>query len=304
MALQSYTPETQEKNSVKVYIPVLLDELGIDPRAYSQRREKRPIEELRYNKMLELLQPFDDVVGMLPDRSFYRFLTFGGYNPDDETMEIVSPFLFELARRYDNRRYTFLMHSDVANEPNQAAVEVAVALLRGLVKRGTTHPDARGIPGLIPAKKKKTTKTASGDTITEETIYREPQQLSLFTEQNQQPQATFSYEISYGSIVEKCPELQKALADIAATEKRTMPDGTEKGPVKKKPQAINTKLKQVFTAAFRILLEKTDAPQYYKNLHFTNKHADGSYILPTSSTLYTKKICLVHNGRNRDYKSS
>lgn len=196
------------------------------------------------------------------------------------------------------------MHSDAANERNQAAVEVAVELLRGLVRRGTRHPDANSTQGEERKKKRKTTtKKANGDIIIDETTYSEPQQLSLFTEENQpRREAVFSYEISYGSIVDRCPQLQKALADIEAEEKQTLPDGTEKEPVKMKRQAINSKLKQVFTAAFRILLEKTDAPKYYKNLHFANVYPDGSYILPTRSTLYSKKIKLVYNGKNRDYK--
>lgn len=292
--LTTYTEETQENNTVIVYIPELLRALKIDVRPYSNKRKDNiPLAELRYKKTLELLQNFDRMMGKLPDGSFYRFLTIESYNPESETMRIFCPYLFEIVRRNDSNRYTFLAHPDIANERNKAAVEIAMALLQGLAKRGTSTPDASTYKSKAKPKKK-TIKTTAPDgsktTIVEE--YPEAPQ--------EQPDpgrpATFTYEYSYKNfILERCPQLHHELEKI---DQRT---GKQAKTAK---QAYNAKLKQTFSAAFRILMEKTDAPLYYKGLHFTNVYSSGEYILPTKSTLATTYIGLQHNGRNRDYKKN
>lgn len=285
--LNSYSPEAQENNTINVYVPKLLEALHIEARPY-KRAKHGNLAELRYQKMLELLQPFDRWIGRFPDGSFFRFLTIESYSENTETMRIISPYLFELVRRNDERRYTFLAHADIANERNQAAVEIAMRLLQGLAKRGTSVPDAKTYKSKAKPKKR-TIRTVTPDgnktTIIEE--YQEDPQ--------EQPDpgrpAVFTYEYSYKNLIHECPQIRYELEKIL---------GRTGNQAKTAKQAYNAKLKQTFAAAFRILMEKTDAPLYYKNLHFTNTYPNGEFILPTKSTL-SAYVGLEHNGRNKEY---
>ena len=286
--LESYTPETQENNTVNIYVPKLLEDLHIEARPYKRAKQDNiSMKELRYQKMLELLQPFDRWIGQSTDGSFFRFLTIESYNPEAETMRITAPYLFELVRKNDQRRYTFLAHPDIANERNQAAVEIAMRLLQGLQKRGTTNPDTMTYKSMVKPKKR-TTKIVDPDG-TKTTVIDEYQEEQEIPDPNRP--AVFTYEYSYKNIIRDCPQIRYELQKI---DQRTGPQA------KTAKQAYNAKLKQTFSAAFRILMEKTDAPEYYKNLHFTNVYPDGTIILPTKSTL-NGYIGLEHNGKNKAY---
>ena len=72
------------------------------------------------------------------------------------------------------------------------------------------------------------------------------------------------------------------------------------------PQRINKKLKDVFTAAFRIISEKSEAPARYIDftLPTTTRIVKGkkceTYDVPTKSTL-TRSMIITHRGRNPQY---
>ena len=219
--LRIYTPELQDNNSVTLYVPTILRELKIDPRTYSKRREAggKQIGEARKDKVFELLQPFDRVVGMFPDGKIYRFLAFQSYDPETETVTVSTPYLFELARRNDPNRYTFLAHADIANEPNQAAVEIAIRLLQGLARRGTTTPDkvtseSHG-KNQKPTKRKKTIKKPDGEVITIEATYPKEEADSKADKERKEP-PTFTYDITYKSIIAECPQIRYELERIVA----------------------------------------------------------------------------------------
>lgn len=254
------SPDTQE-NSVKINLPSFFDETGIDPRPHSSQRaaDLAPINQLRYEKMIYLLSPYDNVVGSTPNGSFYRLASVGGYDSTTENFIIYCPYLFECIRQTDITRFTRLAHADIANEPNTAAVEIAYYLLRGLVLRGSTTPD-------------KATYTSGAD-------------------QGTKKKPLFSYEVTFKSVIRDCQQISFDLEQI------------ESGDTKRKAQAYNSKLKQVFSAAFRILLTKTDAPQYYLDFNLSN--ASGKkrdfFIVPTKSTIGKDKIRITHNGRNPDF---
>ena len=94
--------------------------------------------------MLQLLpSPFDALVGRTPDGSFYRVLSFGGYDKGSETLTISTPYLYRLKAIAEQRasgqnhpQLNRLLHSTVVNEPNRAAVELANRILTGIVTRG------------------------------------------------------------------------------------------------------------------------------------------------------------------------
>ena len=298
----SYSTENQENNALSIYVPSFLDALKVDVRSFSKRvaREKIPMQTLRRQKMLSLLQPFDRWIGRFPDGSYYRFLTIESYNDEAETIRIICPFLFEIVRRNDKNRYTFLAHPDIANERNQAAVEIAMRLLTGLQRRGTTIPDYKTFKSKAKPKKKTIkTKNADGTETTVIEEYPDAKQPEDLIDPSKP--AVYTYEYSYKNIILDCPQIRHELNAIEhPVNDKGEPDAEKLKTVR---QAYNSKLKQTFSAAFRILLEKTDAPLYYKNLHFTNVYPTGEYILPTRTTIGSTYIGIEHNGRNKAYKA-
>ena len=275
-------PDTQG-DSVKIYLPKFYEGTGIDPRPFYSQRETdlAPIEELRYMKMFSLLRPYEDCVGVTPDGSFYSLAYVSSYEKPTETLTITCPYLFECIRRTDKSRFFSLIHQDIANEPNTAAVEVVCELARGLITRGSTTPDAA---------------TYSRD-------FREPEQTGDGPQIIIEPKKTgkrkplFNYTITFKGVIAKCPQF---LHDLEEIENAKDENGN---PKKGRAQAYNSKLKQVFSAAFRILQEKTDFPKYY--LDFTIENATGKkkdfFIVPTKTTIGKEKIRITHNGRNPDF---
>lgn len=275
-------PDTQG-DSVKIYLPKFYEGTRIDPRPiYAQRdTDLAPIEQLRYEKMISLLRPYEDCVGRTPDGSFYRLASVGGYEKATETFTIYCPYLFECIRQTDKSRFLRLIHQDIANETNTAAVEVVCEIARGLITRGSTTPDAA---------------TYNRD-------FREPEQTGDSQQIIIEPKKTgkrkplFNYTTTFRGVIAKCPQF---LHDLEEIENAKDENGN---PKKGRAQAYNSKLKQVFSAAFRILQEKTDFPRYY--LDFTIENATGKkkdfFIVPTKTTIGKDKIRITHNGRNPDF---
>jgi len=62
------------------------------------------------------------------------------------------------------------------------------------------------------------------------------------------------------------------------------------------PQRVNKKLKDTFTAAIRIIMEKSEMPRYYKNLTFRTEPFE-VFKAPTNSTL-NAILNVSHEGKD------
>lgn len=118
-----------------------------------------------------------------------------------------------------------------------------------------------------------------------------------------------NYRTTYASIISNVPQLKKALTDI--TEKTKTPSAKNTTT-----QTYNTKLKRTFETAYRLILEKSDFPQLYKELKIngvsqwedpSTKGKDGTrriaskrFGIPTKSRI-TDKLIITHRGRNEFY---
>lgn len=255
-------------SEVTFSLPKIMFELGIDPRAYSKKRELAPLDDLRVQRMLEFIDPFDRCVGVLPDGSFYKVLTFGGYDAESKTMTIYTPYIFQLARRAQQAakgyRHRYL-HGDVITEKNLAAVELANRIICGIVQRGLTTDYAQGRKG-----------ARDNDTV--------------------------SYTPTYRSLIDGCPTLKKQLDAI-----ENPPQGKngEKTPRRKNwNQLYNTRLRNAFESAFRIIETKSDMPNKYNDLRLptTRRKVRGvvttCYDVPTKSTL-KNRMTITHRGKKR-----
>lgn len=312
-------------NTISFYLPAICRDLGIDPRTYSsKRRAGQDYAEMRLAAMLEIITPFDPFVGRTPDGSFYRVLTFGSYDKGSETMTISAPYFYRLKAIAEQRatgqkhpQLNRLMHSSVVNEPNRAAVELANRILTGIVTRGV-RADYRTY-NAEPKAKKTVTRTTSKDgqrttTTTTTTVYDTGSQ----TDDTPAPSKTVTYKVKYQTLIDDCPQLKNELDEIIngkgkaereAEERNASAEEIKKAREKDKktiPQRVNKKLKDVFTAAFRIIAEKSDAPARYLDftLPTTTRTVKGkkskAYDVPTKSTL-ARCMVITHRGRNPQY---
>lgn len=256
------------KNEIEISLKGLLDDLGIDVRPYSSKRintAEIELENLRVDKAMELIIPFERYVGETPNSSFYRVLTFNGYDRETKTIKINVPYFFELKRlayRKDPKKdpaLNSLFHSSIGNEPNHAAVELAFRIGAGILQRGTHGANEYGV---------------------------------------------VTYEPTYRLLIDDCPQVKAELDEILS------------GSAKNKNQLYNSKLKNLFETAFRLIETKSDFPTKYidfklpKKKMTTYSHKKDPktgkyekklkerYITPTRSTL-NSKLHITHKGRNK-----
>lgn len=309
-------------NTISFYLPTICRDLRIDPRTYSSKRKAgQDYAEMRLAAMLDMITPFDPLVGRTPDGSFYRVLTFESYDKGSDTMTISTPYFCRLKAIAEQRatgqkhpQLNRLLHSTVVNEPNRAAVELANRILTGIVTRGV-RADYRTYNAEPKVAKKTVTRTSKdGQRTTTTTVYDTGSQ----TDDTPAPSKTVTYKVKYQTLIDDCPQLKSELDEIIngkgkaereAEERNASAEEIKKAREKDKktiPQRVNKKLKDVFTAAFRIIAEKSDAPARYLDftLPTTTRTVKGkkskAYDVPTKSTL-ARYMVITHRGRNPQY---
>lgn len=307
-------------NTISFYLPAICRDLKIDPRTYSnKRRAGQDYADMRLIAVLEMITPFDPLVGRTPDGSFYRVLTFESYDKSSDTMTISTPYLYRLKaiaeqRAAEHPQLNRLLHSAVVNEPNRAAVELANRILTGIVNRGV-RADYRTYKAEPRVSKKTVTRTGNdGQRTTTTTVYDTNSQ----TDDTPTPSKTVTYKVKFQTLIDDCPQLKNELDEIINGKGKAEREAEERGASAEEikqarakdkktiPQRVNKKLKDVFTAAFRIIAEKSDAPARYLDftLPTTTRTVKGkkskAYDIPTKSTL-SRYMIITHKGRNPQY---
>lgn len=277
------------RENVEVYIPGIMRDMGIDSRIYrekqrdesgkaietpaSERRIKGDPREQRRDAMLALAASFADAYGIAPNGDLFQVLSIGIYREASETIVISSPFLAELRRIADSKKHPLHMylHSSVVNEKNQAAVELANQIIVGVVQRGY-HRLASDRPV-----KKRTVERTDKDGSKTKTVYE-------YDDVDDKTPAPVVYRVQYQTLIDRCPLLLDELAAAKST------------------SAYNSKLRQTFEAAFRIIETKSDLPRHYKNLQLpmVRRTRKGKKVMcyesPTKSTT-RRNLIIKHDGR-------
>lgn len=292
--------DLRENNSSKgnsvitLYLPTILREFEIDPRPHDRApagsenkymdRPDVPLPELRRNKFLEFIKPIDNRVGTIPGEGSYAVARFLSWDQKSETITIAIPYIMKVAEMSRKEKaITSVFHADIMTE-NPVFVELANRIVVGLIELGVTTPNVH--------RKQSQVKTKTGDFI-------------IIPEKDPR---SFKWESKFSTLISKCPQLQSEIESIRGEQI----ERDETGKIIKggnKSQRINKKLHDAFTAAIRIILEKSDAPQYYQNFKIEpmTRPAKGSqqapaFMCPTNSTL-NDRIIITHNGKNPDYKT-
>ena len=333
--------ETNSGNAIiPIYLPAVLDMMGIDPRPRTRDKETKQLTKrdaqktnalARFEKFMEFMRPLDKVAAWFGD-DLYPVARFAAYEADSETFTINSPYMFKLveyAKLHTTRHGAIrnVFHADIMTE-NQTAVEVANRIAMGLITRGVTRPDYATYKNATERKpiKKRTTHTASDGTKTtvELTFAPDPEPTitksktdengitTTVTTTKKRPRI-FTWELKFSSLIKDCPELQRELEAIRSrqgeAEEAARKAGQGEEDIKKArridhkndSQRINKKLKDVFTAAIRIIMEKSEIPKYYKGLTIRTSRFD-TFKAPTNSTL-SDYLIITHSGKNPDFDS-
>lgn len=297
----------------------------------------RQFKKMRAERFMEFMRPLDNRVGVIDGEGYYAIARFSSWDEKTDTAYISIPYeikLVQLARLHADRHSAIstIFHADILTE-NQAAVELANRIAVGLIERGVTRSQAETYKNETPRKaiRKTTTTTAADGTKTTETLTFQPDPdpvtvtkertdengvTTTVTRANPRPRI-FKWDSRFDSLIAACPQLQREIAEIKTAQgaeetkvlKAAKAAGKPATPAeiaaarridhKTDPQRTNKKLKDVFTAAIRIIMEKSDIPQYYAGLTIKTGKLD-TFKAPTNSTL-KEKLVITHKGKNPNY---
>lgn len=308
---------SKDNPSLGIHLPSFFRETHIDPRprerdkesgAIKKRTDDRTMKQLRLQRFLEFMKPLDNRVGIIEGEGYYTIARFISWDEKTDVAHIAIPYeikLAEIARLHTDRHSAIskIFHADILTE-NQTAVELANRIAVGVIERGVTRSQSdtyKSKQQRKPIKKRTTTTNADGSkTTVEETFAPEPEEKTItraktdengitttVTYNNPKPRI-FKYEAAFASLIADCPQLQK---ELDAIRRSNAPD---------KSQRVNKKLQDTFSAAIRIIMEKSDMPNYYAGLTITTGNLP-RFKAPTNSTL-KDRLTVTHRGKNPDYK--
>ena len=145
---------------VKLYLPDLAEYLGL----------KRNFDKKTVASIMKQMRTFHNVVGVMhiirngnPDKSYYPVLNFEGYDAKTNTIEFASPYLFHIIDTIcrasvviDKKTkkpklkksgevlhiatHSYLVHSSISSEKNQAAVENVINIVTVIEQAGDNTP--------------------------------------------------------------------------------------------------------------------------------------------------------------------
>lgn len=285
----------------------------------------------RLDAFMKFINPLRNMAAWFGD-DLYLMAGFHSYHKETETVYVTAPYMFKIIevaklKAGKHSALTAVFRADILNE-NPTAVEVANRITEGLILRGVSRAD-RPTAGTTRQREKKLTKTIKkpdGTTITEtltfevvdaRAIVRDEAQgevaPTLAPAQQKPEPPTYTYSVQFETLIKACPQLARELDEIrngigpteaAEREKTTKGEKANieearRADHKHDSQRTNKKLKDVFAAAVRIIMEKTNIPQYYAGLTVRTGRFD-TFKAPTNSTLKDELI-ITHHGKNPSY---
>ena len=311
----------------------ILDQMGIDPRDAGKRRDTsdtRTMAQRRFDKLNnEILPPFEPLVGCMPNGSKYRVMAFSGYDAETETITLIAPYIWQVARAAykaagGKPQVHHYLHANAGSKRSDAAFELANRIIVGVVQRGSV-PEPR--KRRQATSKTRTKKLADGSTVTDTTRYetkadrqlareraraelvkavdsattqgaraKAEKRLADFDKKADQEEYDLTHPIvtyrpKFQTIIDDCPQVKANL-------KRISTDTTIKHP----RQSYNDYLRKTFEAAYAIIMEQSDLPKKYRDLRLpTVKRKRGgktvdAYDVPSMSTL-GRCMVITHRGK-------
>lgn len=196
------------------------------------------------------LKTVKNYIGIIKERYYVRFMSeIVAWDEELQIIYLDFPYLKFLADAieqdpttkvttkkennliYEKKNYNFLMHSDITNVRNQAAVNIAVFIVDRILQHGQ-KPDAK-------------------------------QKQNQYVQYNREDQKNITFYISCSELVESIPDFKYRLENMQS-------NATDRGKIEKNIlNQQNLALKSAFTRAYELIAEKSDAYDYFRNLEIT-----------------------------------
>lgn len=305
---QLATKGSFEKKSIKFYAPAICKEAGIDPRENSKDRQKgntaKTMQELRREAIETRISAFEDFMGISNNGGYYRVLVLNSYDPNSETFDVSSPYIFQLMQELaqlqeiqHHSQVNKLIHATAISERNYAAYEVANLLTTYVLQLGSAGKKATQ----QVKKRSKTRVTKDGEKFTDTITY----------DTKEAGPTEYKYHKRYSELIAECPQFKSALDEIRHSDS------------KNKTALYNMKLKRILEGAYKIILEDSDLPKMFKNLRINGvgqwadyapcditldkykpkRRRAQNFNIPTKSKL-DAVLYITHEGKNPDFPVS
>lgn len=297
---------SMDEPSLALHLPSIFRESEIDPRKREReynpetgKKELNPrkkideqtMKQLRLNAFLKFLSPLDDMVGIIEGEGYYTVARFIRWDEATDTAYIAIPFEIKLAELVKLHSDTYsaistIFRANIVTE-NPTAVELANRIAVGVIERGVKRGQGESwVRRKRSPVKRTTTKTdAEGNkTTVTETFAPDPVEPVIETPKPR----FFEYSARFSTLIDDCPQLKKEIEDIRNSN------------IEHKSQRVNHILRDVFAAAIRIIMEKSEMPDYYKDLKIRT-HGFDYFKAPTNSTL-KEQLIVTHTGKNPNFK--
>ena len=307
---------SKDNPSLSLHLPSFFRETNIDPRPHGwdkdlkmpiKREDDITLKQERLQRFIEFMKPLDNRVGIIQGQGYYTVARFLSWDEATDTAYIAIPYemkLAEIARLHADRHSAIstIFRANILTE-NQAAVELANRIAVGVIERGVTRSQADTYKSSKPRKPIRRTVTTTDEngkktSITETFAPEAPEKTitkartdedgitTTVTYVDPQPRI-FRYEARFDTLISDCPQLQSEIW--------TIKNSTDKD----KSQKVNKKLKDTFSAAIRIIMEKSEMPRYYADLSIRTGNLP-QFTAPTNSTL-RETLVVTHKGKNPQY---
>ena len=278
---------------IPIHLPSFYREIGKDPRGQVTTKtadgkevtKKLPLTKEDRAKDFIRLVTRPNEVGYIKGDGIYPTMIFWRWDENTDTAYISAPYAMRIeflakAAAKNHAAIAHFFHANIAGE-DPIAVEIANSLAIGLMERGIKRTDNK-------AKEDK-------PQVTKCQISKEGKDGSTITKDIKMPEKkTITYNVRFDKLIAQCPSLQSRIDAIKANTEIT---------AQKRANVLNKLLESKFNQAIDILLNKSDALQYYANLTIFTSCSPDKFAAPTYSKLKTEYIFIRHNGKNPNYKA-
>ena len=257
-SVENFRETFVKDGAITFYVKGVLDRLDVDPRIRDDMQlnlDRKTAGVLYLEKQFE---PLLNLVGTTPNGSRYAVLNYHGYNVENDTMTIRTPYIFQLWMT------------------TQGAYSLRVKNREQRIAEGK-KPLKADLKPLELNELFKATACKEEDAVLEIAVYITNVMLTA-------GKGAHKTEISYRKLIKNCSRLKERLEEIDRA-----PDRTEGGKKINKAARYNSELRKI-TRAYNLIMdsEKSAALTYFAFDEFSPSKEKGNrreFIPPTKSTL-------------------
>lgn len=259
--------ESATRDTLEVYYPSFFRELGIDVQShtgYGKSGDNADSDEIEKNQskaadFMAKLNVFEDCIGVFDGgRSYWKVFDIIGIDQENQTITIAMPYFLRL---FDMVKAHNLIDKPTKAQPYKLRPWYSFLIHSKIVSE--RNKPAVEIATLLVTRLEQRGGRPDAE-LKQNRKYKAPD--------------TITYKIKFSSIVRDIPLLHDRIASAKSTSQK------------------NQVLKRAFTGAYGLMKARTDAYQYFVDLHIPE-------VIPTVTTMDTYLI-ITHSGIDGDFEST